>query len=551
MTLPPPDDFSIPEETARVAHAAYSKGNRYLKLRDELGTLYQDHSFAHLFPHNGRPAEAPWRLALVTVLQFLEDLPDRQAADAVRGRIDWKYLLGLPLDDPGFDFTILSDFRARLVQGEAEQLLLDALLELFKEQGWLKERGRQRSDSTHILAKVRALNRLMCVAETMRFALNSLAVVAGDWLLQHSDEAWRFRYGHRIEEKHFPKSHQSRLELAETIGQDGRRLLTDLYDPATPSWLHQVPAVEALRRVWVQNYYDQDGQIHWRDQGNIPPGTLFINSPYDLQARYAKKYETRWTGYKVHLTETCESQQPHVILHVATTPAPISDVQMSEVIHTHLHQAHLLPSQHWLDAGYVTADVLVRSQQRFGVAVISPVHPDVKWQAHTDQGVDASQFAIDWSRKQATCPQGHTSVSWTPTIDSRKHEVIKIRFSTRDCQACPLVRLCTSSTSRAPRRLLSIRPQAHYEALRAARSRQATKAFSIHYALRSGIEATISQGVRAFGLRRSRYSGLAKTHLQHVGTAAAINLVRIIAWLDGDELAPTRISAFQRLYTAA
>ena len=253
----------------------------------------------------------------------------------------------------------------------------------------------------------------------------------------------------------------------------------------------------------------------------------------------------------MHLTETGESPPPHVMLHVATTPAPSSAVQMSEVIHTHRHQAHLLPSPQWLDAGYVTADVLVSSQQRFGVAVISPVHPDVQWQAHTDQGVDASQFAIDWARKQATCPQGHTSVSWTPTIDRRTHEVLKMRFSTRDCQACPLVRRCTSSTARAPRRLLSIRPQAHYEALRAARSRQATKAFSLHDALRSGIEATLSQGVRAFGVRRSRDSGLAKTHLQHVGTAAAITLVRISAWFDGDELAPTRISAFQRLYTAA
>ena len=289
MTLPPPDDFSIPEETARVAHAAYSKGNRYLKLRDALGTLDQDHSFAQLFPHHGRPAEAPWRLALVTVLQFLDDLPDRQAADAVRGRIDWQYLLGLPVDAPGFDFTILSDFRARLVQGDAEQLLLEALLARFKAHGWLKERGRQRSDSPHILAQVRALNRLMCGAETLRVALNSRAVVAGDWLLQHRDEAWRFRYGHRIEEKHFPKSHPSRLELAETIGHDGRRLLTDLDDPATPSWRHQVPAVAALRRVWVQNYDDQDGQIHWRAQGNIPPGTRFIHSPYELHARYAKK----------------------------------------------------------------------------------------------------------------------------------------------------------------------------------------------------------------------------------------------------------------------
>lgn len=138
MTLQPQHKFSIPEETARVARAAYPKGNLYMKMRDALGTIYQDASFAHLFPQNGRPAEAPWRLAFITVVQFMEGLPDRQAADAVRGRIDLKYAVGLELSDPGFDFTILSDFRKRLVEGEAEQVLLDAMLALFKEQGWRK-----------------------------------------------------------------------------------------------------------------------------------------------------------------------------------------------------------------------------------------------------------------------------------------------------------------------------------------------------------------------------------------------------------------------------
>jgi transposase len=224
---------------------------------------------------------------------------------------------------------------------------------------------------------------------------------------------------------------------------------------------------------------------------------------------------------------------------------------MTEVIQADLQEAQMLPSQHLLDTGYVNADVFASSQHRFGIEVISPTHPDVKWQANTDHGIDASQFVIDWERKQATCPQGQTSVSWTSTCDTHQHEVIKIRFSTKDCQACPALAMCTASKSRAPRRLLSVRPQQQYEALQAARKLQTTKEFSKHYALRQGIEATISQGVRAFGLRRSRYIGLDKTHLQHVGIAAAINLVRVVAWLDGDELAPTRVSAFHRLYAAA
>ncbi len=327
----------------------------------------------------------------------------------------------------------------------------------------------------------------------MRFALNSLAVVAGDWLLEHSDEAWLHRYGHRVEERRLPQSQASRLAVAETIGQDGWRLLTDLFDEAAPAFLREIPAVKILRQVWVQNYRYDDGQLHWREPSDIPPATLFINSPYDQEARYGKKYSTRWTGYKVHLTETCEADQPHLIIHVATTPAPESDVSMTEAIQADLQQAQMLPSHHLLDTGYVNADVLAKSQQRFGIEVISPTHPDVKWQANTDHGIDASQFVIDWERKQATCPQGQTSVSWTPTCDSRHHEVIKIRFSTKDCQVCPVVSLCTSSKSRAPRRLVSVRPQQQYEALQAARKLQATKEFSEQYALRQGIEATISE----------------------------------------------------------
>jgi transposase len=273
MTLHAQNDFSIPEDTARVARAAFPKGNRYLKLRDALGTIYQDQAFAHLFPDNGRPAQAPWRLALITVLQFAEELPDRQAADAVRGRIDWKYLLGLALDDPGFDFTVLSDFWARLVEGEAEQTLLDALLKLFKEQGWLKERGRQRTDSTHILAKVRAINRLMCVGEAMRFAPGSLAVVASDWLLEHSNQAWLYRYGHRIEEGRFPRGQAERQAVAEMIGRDGFALLADVFDPASPTFLREIPAVEILRQIWRQNYHAAEGQVRWPEQADIPPAT--------------------------------------------------------------------------------------------------------------------------------------------------------------------------------------------------------------------------------------------------------------------------------------
>src|SRR3954464_2065121 len=199
MSLKPQPIGPIPELTAFVARAAFPDGNPFVSLRDTLGTFYDDARFAALFPDRGRPAETPWRLALVTVLQFAEGLTDRQAADAVRGRIDWKYLLGLELTDAGFDASVLCEFRARILAGSLEELFLDALLATCKARGWLKARGTQRTDSTHVLAAIRVVTRLELVGETMRAALNSLSVVAAEWLAAHVTADWFDRYSHRVE----------------------------------------------------------------------------------------------------------------------------------------------------------------------------------------------------------------------------------------------------------------------------------------------------------------------------------------------------------------
>src|SRR5579862_5535108 len=199
MSLRPQALEPIPEQTAQIAHAAFPKGNVYMTLRDQLGTLFEDTQFADLFPSRGQPAETPWRLALVTVMQFAEGLPDRQAADAVRSRIDWKYALSLELTDPGFNFSILCEFRARLLAGEAEQRLLETVLTLARERGWLKARGKQRTDSTHVLAAIHALNRLENAGETLRHTLNVLADAAPKWLATTMQPDWVDRYGKRFE----------------------------------------------------------------------------------------------------------------------------------------------------------------------------------------------------------------------------------------------------------------------------------------------------------------------------------------------------------------
>src|SRR5262252_4730795 len=182
MSLHPHVVEPVPAETARVAHAAFPKGHPYLTFRDALGTIFQDADFTAVFPAWGPPGLPPWRLALGTIRQFRDHLADRQAAEAVRARIDWKYLLGLALTDPGFDFSVLSEFRDRLLASSTEELLLDKLLERCRAMGWLKVRGAQRTDSTHVLGAIRVLNRLELVAETLRAALNAVATVAPDWL---------------------------------------------------------------------------------------------------------------------------------------------------------------------------------------------------------------------------------------------------------------------------------------------------------------------------------------------------------------------------------
>lgn len=267
MSLHPQAIPEIPPETARVVHAVFPKGNISTHLRDMVGTIYQDEWFADLYPHRGQPAYAPWRLALVTVFQFMENLTDRQAADAVRSRLDWKYALSLELTDPGFDHTVLSEFRTRLVALTAEERFLEAVLDLCKERGWLKTHGHQRTDSTHVLAKVRALNRTECVVETLRHALNVLTVVAPEWLRRQVQPEWLERYGTRASEYRFPSETNKRQQFEQQVGQDGWGLLAAIKAEPQSHWMLSIPAVDTLQRVWKQDYLPfEDGGTWIADQ---------------------------------------------------------------------------------------------------------------------------------------------------------------------------------------------------------------------------------------------------------------------------------------------
>src|SRR3712207_6589932 len=325
MSLKPSPIPPVPEATARVAKAAFRKGNPLLNLRDELGAIFADADFADLFPRLGQPGLAPWRLALVTLLQFREDLPDRRAAAAVRARIDWKYLLGLELTDPGFDHSVLCEFRARLLAGSAEERLLHRLLDVCQARGLLKARGRQRTDATRVLAAVRLMNRLELLGETLRAALNELATVAPSWLRGAAPAAWYQRYARRIEDNRLPQSAAERETYACTVGEDGFMLLDLLERPEAAKELRQLPKIELLRQVWARHFLREPaepsgggGAVRLRGKDDPPPSAPAIETPYDPQARFRTRSGISWTGYIVHARESCEDDAVHLLTHVMT-----------------------------------------------------------------------------------------------------------------------------------------------------------------------------------------------------------------------------------------
>jgi transposase len=292
MSLQPDPVGAIPAETARVARAAFPGGTLTTRLRDEFDILYEDADFGRLYPVRGQPGLAPWRLALVTVFQFLEHLGDWQAADAVRGRIDWKYALGLERTDPGFHFGVLAEFRSRLVAGQAEYLLLDRMLERFEAQGLVRARGKQRTDSTHVLAAVHDLHLLERVAETLRAALDDLAAVVQDWLRTLAQPVWFQRYGRRIEDDHLPQRRDEREALALEVGLDGFALLDALDAPAAAC---REPMVGTLREVWRIHY--ARGGIGRRAGGQALSCRPWVNGrSHPMIRRHITAQSGRWSG---------------------------------------------------------------------------------------------------------------------------------------------------------------------------------------------------------------------------------------------------------------
>lgn len=539
MSLQPQMSREVPEETARVAQAIYPKGNLFMKIRDELGDLFEDVVFTELYPQTGQHSLSPSLLALVLVMQYIADYTDRQAAEAVRDQISWKYVLGLELESQGFDFSVLSEFRKRLVENEAQAKIFNLILEKLQAKGLLKGKSKQRTDATHVLAQVRNLNRLELVGEAMRVTLNHFVQVAPEWLHEHMPVAWFDRYAERFNSWHLPKDLSQRQALMLQIGADGYQLLDWFYHASERLPKVEMKEIEALRQIWVQQFWlNADDEVQLREPNNMPKGAHLIMSPFDLEARFSRERSGKtWLGYKSHVTETCTVDAPRIITHVQTVVATTNDNQSCTPIQKALLEKSLKPDEHYLDAGYSSLTNLLDSRA-LDIDMFSPMRTAVNWQSQAATGFGLDTFFIDWDAQTVQCPSGKTSNVWSESYNTNAVPIIHVRFAKSDCQDCPFKVNCTKAQSRS----LKLYARDYYEALAAARLREKTAEFKEKYRVRSGIEGTISMAVRDADLRHSPFIGLQKTALHALLVASALNIIRALNWLNEVPLATSRKS---------
>ncbi len=525
-----------------------------MRVRDALGPLFTDAdfttgSFAKMYSNLGRPGLSPALLTMVTILQFRHNLSDEDAAQAVCDRISWKYALGLDLDYTGFDASVLTEFRARLVDEGRVDGLLDLMLDRLKAAGLVKPGGRQRTDSTHVIACVRRLNRIETVGETLRAALEAIARISPAFVVALLEIGWDERYGRKVETARLlSRKNACAQVLADQIGADGLKLLTAIDTDPVASWMNTLPEVEILRLVWIQQYAaTTSGRLRLKTVEELPPAAERVHSPYDSQARYSTKdtgdTPTEWVGSKAHLTESCDENLPNLVTDVHTTPATEPDVVATTTIQDKLIARDLAPGEHLMDGGYPSAQNIAASARR-DITLVAPVTVVTGRNANKST-FTPSEFTIDWAAGMATCPAGATSRSMRPD----KRGLVTFAFSRRDCRPCPIRDQCTLAKPDIPRRI-TIHPEPIHTARMAAHAAQDSDQWRTTYNARAGIEGTISEAVRGPNLRYSRYRGLAKAHLQNVFSGMAINIGRLGAYLDvksTTQRRPTRIHALSTI----
>lgn len=521
MSLKPQPARPMPEDLGRLGAILLPADSPYRWIGDHLYAQYDNAAFADLYHAEGKPGIQPVDLLFVLAFQALEDLGDRAAAAAVRLRLDWKYALHLPLDYAGFDFSVLSDFRTRLVAHAASARLFDQLLAQLRQQGLLARRGRQRTDSLAILTRVRLLTRLELVVETLRLALRALLAADPTWVRATVPPTWEAQYGTRCVTERLSDTERTRLHTE--IGRDGQWLLSRLAAATTPANLTTLPDVTTLRTVWTQQFELREEQLVFRDLRGYD-GVTQIQTPHDPEARWSKKGDQTWVGDKLQFTETDDDELPQLITDIALTSSVEGDTTALAAIAERQAGREVLPGQRFVDQGYVSGATLTAAARR-GEDLIGPASTaDPSPQARMVDGLTQAQFQIDLDQQVATCPAGATAQGRV-----QRDGTIRFTFDDDRCGGCALRPRCCSG--RGGRRLTT---SPGHAALVAARARQQTDAFKEAYrAHRGGVEGGLSALVRGHGMRVNRYIGRAKNHLRALFVGAAVNLRRAARWLAG------------------
>jgi len=511
----------MPADTGAVGRIVLKEGSPYRLIGERLYAEFREEDFADLYPAEGQPGIAPVILAFVTVFQYMEKLADRQAAESLVMRIDWKYALHLPLEYPGFDYSVLSEFRDRLLKHKAEGCVFDQLVAKYEEMGLIKRRGRQRTDSMAELTNVKRLSRLELVVESLGLAVVAILKTDREWAEDLLPPSWENRYGERFTLEHVTE--KDRKEYEAHVGSDGQWVLNHLVGEEVPAVLRELPEVQVLRTVWAQQFRQAQEKVVFEEKP-VGDGHSIICTPHDPQARYSEKRGWAWIGGKIQVTETDDEDYPHLITDIVATSSTQTDYKALPDIQSRLAERGCSPAKQYVDNAYMGGSNLKNSISQ-EIDLIGPVYQNFTKQDKLPDGISIQQFEIDLEQGLATCPAG---VEVAPK--SRGAKQIRFYFPAETCISCPLhARCCLGSKGR------SLGVSYEYPLLQAVRARQKTDAFLEDYHLhRSGVEGCISTLVRGTGARNSRYIGNSKRQLQALFSGSALNLKRAANWLAGN-----------------
>jgi transposase len=515
MSLQDSFPTDIPETTRQMVEPILPLDSVCRLLGNHAEELINEEELARMYHREGCGGINPVLLSFVLILQFLEDIPDRLAAQMVLFRLDWKYALRQELTWRGFNFSSLSNFRKRLREHNQEFIIFEQLIAHLKQAGYIQSQ-RQRTDASHILGAVEHLSRLELVWETLRLAVVELINQDAQWVLHQLPPSFVSDHSQRRSDYRLKPSAITRA-MAQA-GQDGLwlleqvKLLEDI-DGRT------LPAVEMLRRVWDEQFeMIHDDPASLQIKANTDASGDVIASPHDGDVRYSQKGKsTQWEGYKVQVTETVDGKLP-LITDIDIHSAIEADSPALETIQKRLQDREMLPEQQYVDRAYCNGKTLVSSQKR-GIDLRGYVPSCTR----KPVGFRLEDFQIDLHHRRAVCPQGHLAGVFNAS--SQDDVAFHIRFG-KVCQTCPVKHLCTTSKRG---RSLEISP--YHEQLTKRRQAQQTTSFAREMYARSRIESTICELMRKHGLRQSRYRGQHKVRLQAAFTAVAVNLKRLARYL--------------------